>query len=149
MTRILTAAVAAAAGFGLVGCDKGTPGGPGATGTGNRSVTTAVSTADDTFTLSVPTLSTSIKQTESKVVSIGIKRGKNFGQDVSLKLEGLPDGVTADPSAPTIKAGEEEAKVTIKASEKAALGDFTVKVVGHPGKGSDASNEFKLTVEKK
>jgi len=150
MKRILlTAAAAVAVGFGLVGCDKGTPGGPGATGTGSHSVSTAISTAEDTFTLSTPTLSTHIKQGESKVVTIGIKRGKNFGQDVSLKLDGLPEGVTADPSAPSIKAGDEDAKVTFKASDKAALGDFTVKVTGHPGKGADASNDLKLTVEKK
>ena len=150
MTRLMTAAVAAAvAGLGLVGCDKGTPGGPGATGTGARSATTAVSTADDTFSLSTPTLSTHIKQGESKVVTIGIRRGKNFGQDVSLKQDGLPKGVTADPSSPSIKAGEEDAKVTFKAADDAALGDFTVKVTGHPGKGADASNEFKLTVDKK
>jgi len=150
MKRILlTAAAAVAVGFGLVGCDKGTPGGPGATGTGSHSVSTAISTAEDTFTLSTPTLSTHIKQGESKVVTIGIKRGKNFGQDVSLKLDGLPEGVTADPSAPSIKAGDEDAKVTFKASDKAALGDFTVNVTGHPGKGADASNDLKLTVEKK
>jgi uncharacterized membrane protein len=150
MTRILSAAaLAAVAGLGLVGCDKGTPGGPGATGTGNHSVTTAVSTAEDTFTLSTPTLSTHLKQGESKVVTIGIKRGKNFGQDVSLKLDGLPKGVTAEPSAPSIKAGDEDAKVTFKAADDAALGDFTVKITGHPGKGADASNDLKLTVEKK
>ena len=150
MTRILSATVAAAvAGLGLVGCDKGTPGGPGAAGTGARSVTTAVSTADDTFSLSPPTLSTHIKQSESKVVTIGIRRGKNFGQDVTLKLEGLPKGVTADPASPAIKAGEEEAKVTIKAADDAALGDFTIKLTGHPTTGSDASNELKLTVDKK
>jgi hypothetical protein len=150
MTRILSAAaLAAVAGLGLVGCNKGTPGGPGATNTGSHSVTTAVSTAEDTFTLSTPTLSTHLKQGESKVVTIGIHRGKNFGQDVSLKLDGLPEGVTADPSAPTIKAGDEDAKVTFKASDKAALGDFTVKVTGHPGKGADASHDLKLTIEKK
>lgn len=149
MNRLLaTTLVAVAGAVGLAGCDKGTPGGPGATGSGSGRGT-AVTTADDSFTLSTPTLSTSIKQGESKVVTIGIKRGKNFGQDVNLKLEGLPKGVTADPMSPAIKAGEEDAKVTMKAADDAALGDFTVKVTGHPKTGADASNEFKLTVDKK
>jgi hypothetical protein len=29
------------------------------------------------------------------------------------------------------------------------LGDFTVKVTGHPTKGPDATNELKITVAKK
>jgi len=29
------------------------------------------------------------------------------------------------------------------------LGTFTIKVTGHPAKGVDASNEFKLTVAQK
>jgi hypothetical protein len=145
MNRILVAAFVAAVGSSaLVGCSGGSQGGPGAANKGG-----VVSPADDAFTLSVPTLSTSIKQGESKVVEIGIRRGKNFAQDVSLKLEGLPKGVTADPASPDIKAGQENAKVTLKAADDAALGDFTVKVIGHPKTGADASNEFKLTIDKK
>jgi hypothetical protein len=146
MTRFVAAALVAAIGsVALVGCGTGTPGGA----TDRDKDRPSITPADDTFTLSVPTLSTRMKQGEAKVVAIGIRRGKNFAQDVSLKLDGLPKGVTADPAAPEIKAGQEEAKVTLKAADDAAVGDFTVKVVGHPAKGADASNEFKLTVEKK
>jgi len=149
MKRLLTTAALAAIGaFGLAGCNSGSSGGPGATGTGSDGKT-HVGTAEQTFTLSVPTLSTHIKQGESKVVAIGIKRGKNFDQDVTLKLDGLPKGVTADMTSHSIKHGEDEAKVTLKAADDAALGDFTVKVNGHPATGADATNEFKLTVEKK
>ena len=48
----------------------------------------------DDFSLSVPRLSTSIKQGESKVVSIGIDRVKNFDQEVALSFGDLPRGVT-------------------------------------------------------
>ena len=108
-----------------------------------------IALTDDAFTLSVPAMATRIKQSESRVVELGIKRGKNFGQDVAVKLDGLPKGVTADPSSPDIKAGQEEAKVTLRAADDAALGDFTVRVTGHPRTGADATNEFKLTIEKK
>jgi hypothetical protein len=142
-------AIAFTAALGLsAGCDKGTPGGPGTT-KNSGSNTPHVGTADDTFTLSVPTLSTKIKQGEAKVVDVGIHRGKNFDQDVALKLEGLPQGVTAEPAAPAIKHGDKDAKVTLKAADTAAVGDFTVKVVGHPGKGGDATNDLKITVDKK
>ena len=102
--------------------------------------------AKDSFTLSVPSLSTSLKQGETKTVAIGIKRDKNFDQDVVLKFGDLPTGVTLEPASPAIKHGDEEAQVTLTAAGDAALGNFTIKVTGHPAKGADASNEFKLTV---
>lgn len=104
---------------------------------------------EDTFTLTVPTLATKLKQGENKVVSVGIKRGKNFDEDVALKFETLPKGLTIDPAAPTIKHGDTEAKVTVKAAGDAAVGDFTVTVKGHPEKGSDATQELKVTVQPK
>jgi hypothetical protein len=145
MTRILATALVAAVGSSvLVGCGTGSQGGPGA---GNKGGVTGP--ADDAFTLTVPTLSTKIKQGDARVIEIGIKRGKNFGQDVALKLDGLPKGVNPVPASPEIKAGQEEVKVTLGAADDAALGDFTVKVTGHPKTGADATNEFKLTIEKK
>ena len=103
-------------------------------------------TAIDSFTLSVPLLSASLKQNESQTVSIGIKRDKTFASDVSLKFGELPAGVTMEPAETMIKQGEQEAKVTLTAASDAALGDFTIKVTGHPSVGLDASNEFKLSV---
>jgi hypothetical protein len=65
-----------------------------------------------------------------------------------LELHNLPRGVTVDPAGPVIKHGDTDAKLTLKAGGDAALGDFTGKVKGHPRKGPDASNEFKISVEK-
>ena len=132
---------------GLMGCTgSGTPGGPGASSSTNKPV---VGLNEDTFTLDTPNLATSLKQGEAKQITIGIKRGNNFKEDVVLKFEGLPPDVSVDPLIPTIKAGETEAKLTVKAGDKAAVGDFTVKVMGKPTKGPDAVNEFKLTVKEK
>jgi uncharacterized membrane protein len=130
----------------FTGCDKGTQGGPGATNASNRN---PIGQADDTFKLTTPTFSTTLKQGESKVVDIGIKRGKNFDQDVSVKFDNLPKGVSVEPATPALKHGDDDAKVTFKAANDAAVGDFTVTVIGHPTKGADASHELKLTVEKK
>ena len=133
----------------FTGCNnKSTSGGPGATHTGSGKET-QFGQADNSFKLSTPTLATKLKQSESKVATIGIKRGKNFDQDVTLKFEGVPQGVSIDPTSHTIKHGEEEAKVTIKAAEDAAVGDFTVKVAGHPKEGPDAFSDLKLDVSKK
>jgi uncharacterized membrane protein len=141
---LLVAAVVA-----FTGCNgKSTSGGPGATNK-ESSKGTHVGQTDNSFKLSTPTLATKLKQSENKVATISIKRGKNFDQDVTLKFEGLPQGVSIDPANPVLKHGEEEVKVTIKAADDAAVGDFTVKVVGHPKEGPDAVSDLKLEVSKK
>jgi len=132
----------------LTGCENGKPGGPGATSP-NSDRKPVVGQADDTFRLDMPNLSTNIKQGETKIVSVGIKRGKNFNQDVALKFDNMPKGVTVEPAAAAIKHGDEEAKLTIKVAEDAALGDFTVGVSGVPANGATATNDLKITVDKK
>jgi len=147
-------ALAAAALIAFVGCNSGTTGGPGAdkdTDTKGRveKAQDRVRQAEDTFSISVPTFSTKITQGETKAVTVGISRGKNFDEDVALKFADLPKGVTVEPAGAVIKHGDKEAKLTFQAAGDAALGDFTVKVTGHPQKGKDATNELKLTVQKK
>ena len=94
-------------------------------------------------------MSTTLHQGGAKEVSIGIERGKNFEEDVTLKFADGPKGVTLASANPVIMHGDTEAKVTLKATDDASLGDFTVKVTGHPTKGGDATNELKITVAKK
>jgi hypothetical protein len=137
----------------LIGCGQGTPGGPGATANPTeKKHFYDYGQADNTFNLSVPSSmpyrSTTLKQGETTKVSIGIKRGKNFGEDVTLTFADVPKGVTLDPASPVIKHDQTEANLTLTATGDAALGDVTIKVTGHPTKGGDASNEFKLTVDK-
>jgi uncharacterized membrane protein len=151
--KSLLVAVAAAL-VALVGCNPGTTGGPGADKDKDKKgrvekAEDKLRQAEDTFNLSVPTFSTKIKQGESKEVTVGISRGKNFDEDVTLSFDNLPKGVTVEPAKATIKHGDKEAKLTFKAADDAALGDFTVKVTGHPQKGGDATNDLKLTVQKK
>src|SRR5262245_26023667 len=109
---LLVAAVAI-----FTGCNfKSTSGGPGATDSSSNSKP-QFGQPENSFKLSPPNLATRLKQGENKEVTISINRGKNFDQDVTLKFEGLPDGVTIDPSSPTIKHGDKEAKVTVKAAD--------------------------------
>lgn len=103
---------------------------------------------ENSFRLDAPNLATTIKQGETKVVTIGISRSKNFDQDVTLKFEGLPEGVTIDPAEAMIKHGEKEVKLNVTATADAAVNDFTIKIIGHPETGPDATNKFNLTVSK-
>ena len=103
---------------------------------------------ENTFRLDAPNLAVTIKQGETKEVTIGISRATNFQEDVTLEFGELPKGVTIEPADPMIKAGDKEVKINVKADAEAALNDFTIKVIGHPTKGADATTELKLTVEK-
>ena len=132
---------------GLTGCEQGTSGGPGVTNPPQKQP--LYGETADTFNLSVPVMSTTLHQGESKEVAVGINRGKNFDEDVTLKVAEGPKGVTIDSANPVIKHGDTEAKLTFKATDDASLGDFTVKVTGHPSKGANATIDFKITVAKK
>ncbi|MGO9463764.1 MAG: hypothetical protein ACLQIB_52165 [Isosphaeraceae bacterium] len=131
----------------LSGCNEGTPGGSGITSSHQKQP--AYGEAENTFKLSVPGMSTTLHQGETKEVTIGIDRGKNFEGDVTLKFADGPEGVTIESASPIIKHGDTEAKVTFKATSDASLGDFTVKVTGHPTMGPDATSEYKINVAKK
>ena len=128
----------------LIGCNQGTPGGPGTT-----EKKPVYGQADDTFNLSVPVLSSSLQQGEQTEATVGIKRAKNFDEDVALKFADVPKGVTVEPAGPVIKHGDTDAKITFKAGDEAPLGDFKVNVTGHPTKGGDAQVAFKLTIAAK
>ncbi|ADB16368.1 hypothetical protein Psta_1693 [Pirellula staleyi DSM 6068] len=104
--------------------------------------------AKDSFTISLPYLSTSLKQGETKEFVVGISRDKTFDEDVTLKFSEMPKGVTIDNEAPVIKRGESEAKLMLTGSEDAALGNFSIDVTGHPVTGADSVKQFKLSVVK-
>jgi hypothetical protein len=129
------------------GCSQAVPGGPGVTSPSQKQP--AYGGADRTFNLTVPHMSTTLHQGESKEVSIGIERGKNFEEDVTLKFADGPKGVTLASANPVIMHGSTEARASLKATNDASPGDFTVKMTGHPTTGADATNEFKITVVKK
>lgn len=134
------------------GCTQGTPGGPGTTakpGTTTTAQKPILGQAEDTFNLSVPMMSSSLQQGAQMEATIGIKRARNFDQDVALKFTDIPTGVTVEPASPVIKHGDTDVKFTFKAGDEAALGDFKVKVTGHPTKGGDAEIEFKLGIAAK
>jgi uncharacterized membrane protein len=148
---MLSLAVLAGCGGSSTGSSEKHVGGPGA-GTSASQKEPLFGAGENEFKLSTPLTATHLKQGESKQLKIGIDRGKNFDEDVTLKFEGSPDvpkGVTFDPASPTIKHGDKEAVFTVKAADEAALGDFKIKVIGKPSKGKEAVNTLELKIEKK
>jgi hypothetical protein len=128
----------------LMGCKQGVSGGPGASSPPPQK--SLVGQVEDTFSMAIPTMT--LFQGETKAVSLGINRGKDFREEVSLKFADLPKGLTADPVNALIKQGDANVKITFKAADDAALGDFTVKVTGHPTKGADSLNDFRISITK-
>jgi len=106
--------------------------------------------ADKTFSLSVPFESVTLTQGEEKSMLIGINRGENFREEVSIEVSGLPEGVTLETADPVIQPGDMDSALMLKAAPDSALGDFTIKVTGHTtSSGADFSKEVKLTVAQK
>lgn len=134
-----------------IGCTEGTRGGPGAATTPQPQTSNRPTYKDNdqTFTVTVPVLRTDIKQGETKEIKIGISRGKEFDQDVTLQMSGLPEGVTMEPAHAVLKKSDRDVGVRLSAASDAALGDFTVKVMAHPTMGIDATNDLAISVSKK
>jgi hypothetical protein len=128
----------------FAGCSQGVAGGPGATGK-----SPAFGQANGTFNLTVPVMPSPLQQGKQSEMAVGITRGDNFDEDVTLTLADVPNGVSYKPDNAVIKHGETEAKITFNAVDSAPLGNFTITVTGHPTSGSDAQVEFKLTVTAK
>lgn len=125
----------------LSGCDRGTSGGPGAT---SPPTIDRMGQSDNTFSMIIPNVA--LNQGEAKTIAIGIKRGKNFTEDVSLAFAALPPGLTIVSGDSVITPGVKDVKVAFKAANDAALGDFTIEVTGKPAKGADAKAEMKLSI---
>lgn len=106
----------------------------------------------DTFSMNTPGnvfWTAGIKQGETKAFSISVSRDREFKEDVALKFDGLPKGVSLDPASPVSKNGEAEVKLNVKAADDAAVGSHTVKVTGTPAKGAPVSQDFTLKVNAK
>ncbi|HZU97448.1 MAG TPA: hypothetical protein VFF73_12180 [Planctomycetota bacterium] len=140
MKKMLGALLFVALAAGL-GCHSGSSGGPG---TEDPSKEHYVGNPDESFNIVM--VETQIRQGETKTVTIPIKRTVNFEEDVTLSFEDMPRGITVDDPHPKIKHGEPGARVQLTAADDASLGDFTLKVTGHPTRGGDAVNDFKLKV---
>jgi hypothetical protein len=125
----------------ITGCNTGSSGGPGAS---DSSKENAVGKPDESFTLERAQVT--LQQGETKTVSISIKRTLNFDEEVVLTFDAMPKGISVDDSHPRIKHGDAEARFGLTAKEDAALGNFSLKVRGHPTHGGDAVNDFKITV---
>lgn len=100
----------------------------------------------ESFKISVPYFKTKIKQGETRTVSISLKRGDYFRQDVKLGIEAA-DGISVEPAKILIKGSDSpDVQLMITASRNAALGEYRVYVTGTPTTGEATSTEFDVKV---
>jgi uncharacterized membrane protein len=128
------------------GCNKSEPGGPGARSTANKTITGAPK--NETFRISAPATSTSIKQGEKKEVDLTVERSKDLRQDVTLSFD-APKGVKVTPSTYTVKASDSDTKVrvTVEATKDAPVGEADVHVTAKPETGAATTADFKINVK--
>ena len=124
----------------VIGCDqsKQTAGSPGATTSGEKPP--LYGQKDDTFNLTLA--SQSVKQGDAKELTVGIKRGTNFDQDVGISFVDLPAGVTATPAASALKHGDADAKIILTAAVEARARRLQNQAHGPPDQGGRCHNRI-------
>jgi len=142
-----TWAILAAGALATIGCEnKSPPGGPGPS-TGRADSRTSVGTPDNTFRISAP--GATLKQGESKAITVSVSRGTNFDQDLKLEVMNAPQGVSFKFDDSTLRASAKEAHLTIEASNEAALGEHMVGIKATPAREGTATNtEIKVEIKK-
>ena len=105
--------------------------------------------AGKSFKLTGPATATTIKQGTTQTVELSLSRDKEFKEDITVKVETPPKGLSASVKQATIKASEDiKPQIEVKADKDAAIGEHTIKITATPAKGTNATTEFKVKVEK-
>jgi hypothetical protein len=126
------------------GCNTSSTGGGGGGGTNPAGA--------GTFKLKGPLTSTTVKHDAEETVKVTVDRSKDFKEDVTFStvVDPADKGVSATVTPSTVKASDPaEVSVKVKATDKAATGDYTVKLTGKPAHGSSTELDFKVKVPEK
>jgi uncharacterized membrane protein len=100
------------------------------------------------FTVSAPTMSTTIKQDNRDSVKLTLNRGTDFKKSVKLTVN-APDHIKADFSKETIAPSDpSDVMLNVSVGKDAPLGDQTLHVTATPEGGAATSVDVKIKVEK-
>ena len=101
---------------------------------------------DERFTIVTPVLPTTLKQGETSVVTISLKRGDAFKRDVTLDIR-PSKGISVEPTQALVKGNEKaDVQLRISAAKNADLGAYKILIKGTPAAGEATSTEFSLNV---
>jgi len=150
----------------VAGCSQeSSPGGPGAATQSHSSTSTSTSPSgsaastttttankpmvtdkNNTFTLEVPKMTTSVNRGKKEDVTISISRGSEFKESVKLQIH-APKGVTVTPAEPVIQAGQDKVTITIQADGDTPAGKANIDVTAVPQTGKSVSLQMPLEVK--
>ena len=100
------------------------------------------------FTISAPTLTSTIKQDNKESVKLTLNRGTDFKKGVKLSVS-APDKIKADLSKDAVAPSDSgEVTLNISAAKDAPLGDQVIRVTGTPEGGTATTVDVKIKVEK-
>ena len=138
----------------LTGCNNtsNTGGGGRVATTGPHSTGPAPGASAGTFKLKGPLTSTTFKHGETKDVQISVSKSNDFKENVNFRVSVEPadKGVTAKLDKPMWTPSDPpEMTVHVTATDKAAAGDYTVKVAATPAVGGPTEVDFKVKVPEK
>jgi hypothetical protein len=91
-----------------------------------------------------------VKQGETKKITINVDRGKEFKEDVKLSVEDkdVPKGVKVSFDPAEVPADKSTSEMTVKVDDKdSPPGKQTITVHAKPGKGSATSLPIEVTIE--
>jgi hypothetical protein len=115
----------------------------------NKSSEGGVAGTANSFTMTGPTIPTSIKQNNKESVKITLNRGSDFKQDVKLSVAPV-DKLKLELNKDVIKASEAspaEFTVTVTPDANAPVADHKVIVTGTPASGGTPTTvEFTVKV---
>jgi hypothetical protein len=119
----------------------------GPSGTEVRKETTIRPDEDTSFKIHNPG-TVSLRQGESKAVTVALDRGRKFTQPVTVTLR--PDaGITVTPDKATIAGGDSKTEFMVAAGAAATVGSHSVEITGTPTTGDQTSLKFAVEVKEK
>src|ERR1700722_12771413 len=115
----------------------------------NHSPEGGTSGTSRSFTISAPTMTTTIKQDNKESIKLTMNRGSDFKKTITLTAV-APEKLKAELSKTTLTSSDpSDVVLNVSVAKDAPLGDATIRVTGTPeGGGASTSVEVKIKVEK-
>lgn len=101
----------------------------------------------DPLSLKAPTGATELKQGDKQDVKLAMERGKDFKDEVTVKVE-APKGITVEPESKVMAAADKELALKVAAAADAPEGKQTVTVTATPKGGKAVTTKFDVNVKK-
>jgi hypothetical protein len=108
--------------------------------------TTEKKTDGEPFALKAPA-ATDLKAGDKQDVKVALERGKDFKDEVTVKLD-APKGITVEPASKVLAAADKELSVKVGAAADVPEGKQTITITATPKTGKAVTSKFDVNVKK-